>query len=325
MKSIVTEINDKLMCDFVIYPEDINDAPTAQGYIISAPGNYCLAQGVDWTSAQQDGFAITIASSDVVLSGNNHFIKQFNSNVRHLFPIQIQVGARNVKIQDILLERGSGGAIYVGGNNSQIVLERVTTLNCGYFGPTTLDINIVTFPTFPSWSASVLFNGGSPTNDNAGLRPIREVVITDCNFFDTGFLGSIDNPTQSESQVSPILTVHTSDISITRSNIIGCLGDNRGWGISHWGRSGAVAGSTPALVDRTRNGLWSELLIQNVRSHSLAKGVWTRRFDDLQFQDSNVQEIDCELVRNLTGAFPESVGPGAEGAKIESPNFVAQR
>jgi len=325
VKREVREINQKQFCQFVITADDINDASTSAGFLITEPGVYCLSEQVDWKSAIQDGFAITIASNDVVLSGNGHTIKQLNTNVRHAFVIQVQVGSQNVKIQDIVLEGGSGGAIYVAGNNKRLVLDSVTTINCGYFGPTTLDTNIVTFPTFPAWSAAVLFNGGSPTNDNAGLRPISEVVIVNCNFFDTGFLGPITNPTKFEGQVSPILTVHTSEISITHTNIIGCFGDNRAWGISHWGRSGATPGSLPDLVDRTRNGLWSELLVQNVISHNLAKGVWTRRFDDLQFQDSNIQEIDVELVRNLTGAFPDSIIPGAEGAKIETPNLVMQR
>src|SRR5579863_9603235 len=153
----------------------ITEKEINSGYVINKPGTYIIDSDINWSVSVSDSFAITIASNNVILEGNNKCIKQLNSTVKHAIGIQIKEGYKDICIQDIQFDSISGGGIWFRGNNSNITINNIKTSNCGYFGMTQLNTNNQTH----AFACALLFNGSHD-------KPINNVHVIDCTFAETG-------------------------------------------------------------------------------------------------------------------------------------------
>lgn len=189
-------------------------------YTIDKPGTYVFDEDILWPNH------IIIAANDVILNGDNHTIRQSNTSIKKCFGVKIKPGVKNVQILNLNLENLSGGGIWLQGNNSNITIKRVKVRNCGYSGLTSLDSNsliihdpkIQKIPT--AYSFGLLLDGGHN-------RPIKDIQIIECDFFETGIFES-----KYEIASSAIIVYQAENILIKDCSVDGCVGIITAFGIT---------------------------------------------------------------------------------------------
>ena len=104
------------------------------GLIISEPGNYRICENVDWFGGITDGFAITLASDDIVLDLGSHTIKQVNTLSVRNFAIQVNANLERITIQHGFINQFSGGGIHVRAGVDCITVDGIQFSHTGYNG-----------------------------------------------------------------------------------------------------------------------------------------------------------------------------------------------
>ena len=91
----VTKLSEEAECQTLIMQSDIG----TMGYVISAPGNYCLGEDVVFNPASAGISAITIAAPNVELFMNNYYIQQVGQ-LPGVNGISINPGLYNVAVKN---------------------------------------------------------------------------------------------------------------------------------------------------------------------------------------------------------------------------------
>lgn len=231
------------------------------GYVIKAPGLYKLRENVNWFVKLPDSFAITIACNDVTFEGDSHFIKQLDTSKKHVIAIQVKEGVTGTKIENLILKDISGGGIRFCGKNAKLVLKGIKTINCGYFGLTSLDPNGFKADTPRAVTQGILLEGSVET-------PIKDAEIRSCTFVESGILRSQPpgppGPPRFETNCGAIGIYHASDVTITGCAIDGCAGRDSAYGIT--------------LVDIS-NVFISDNIITDIVSRADAQGLYQHNID----------------------------------------------
>lgn len=106
--SALEEINERLSCQYVIYPSDISP----NGLVIDKEGTWCLADDVVYAPRTANP-AITITVSNVTLDLNGKTLSQISKNALYINGIAVQPNVSNITITNGSVSGFSEAGIYI--------------------------------------------------------------------------------------------------------------------------------------------------------------------------------------------------------------------
>lgn len=210
------------------------------------PGSYSLSDDILYSDNATKPYVILITSNDIILHGNSHSVRQVDPSLPDIVGIQILPSVKNITLNNLILDTISGTGISLPYNNTDITINNIKFVHCGY--------NCNRF-------SAIYVNQGN------------NITINKCTFTECGILRS----PYLVNKLSHCISVQQSNgVTIKGCAIDGCVGSDCAYGL-HLTTTDDIMCSDNVITDIISSGKAEGVYSYDI-SGELKETIWSSIF-----------------------------------------------